>query len=326
MKPSTAIVVATRPQDEMRDLIDSRWAKSTQRNYNVGWRRFQDWCREAGQSPLPAEPTTVAQFLLEQSKLHKHFSRIQASYGAIRWVHVRLGHPSPTNDDRVKLVMSAVKRKLGLRNEGKNPLHGDELVRTIRAIDRSTLTGKRDAALILVGFWLALRRDSLMHLRADASDLKLALHGYYSIFLDTSKTDQEKVGRWFQLERRPRSILCPVKALADWLKASGITKGAIFVKVMPNGGLWARGLEGHAVAIIIKKHAEAAGLDPKLFSGHSMRSGFVTQAMEDGATAEAVMDVTGHTSTQMLMRYWRHHGTPSKQSAAKKIRMPGEEQ
>ncbi|MHB8734252.1 MAG: site-specific integrase [Terriglobales bacterium] len=322
MPSQTAIVPAT-PVSEFQDLIDSRWAPSTQRNYRTGWQRFQDWCQENGVESLPADPLNVCRFLKSQAAQFDHLSRITTAYNAIRWVHVRQGLPSPTQDDRVRLIMGGVRRKLGRRNEGKTPLFGDALVRTVRGIDRSTLAGKRDAALILVGFWLALRRSSLIFLKADPSDLRPAPHGY-SIFLSKSKTDQERIGTWFFLERRPTSILCPVKALADWLTASKIKHGSIFVKVMVNGGLWTDGLEGHAVAEVIKKRASAAGLDPQVFSGHSMRSGFVTESMEAGVQTASIRDVTGHTSDAMLLRYWRHYGSPSKQSPGKIIRLEGE--
>ena len=320
---TTAIVKVPAIDTELRDLIDSRWAKNTQLRYNVGWRQFAEWCQAHGVDALPSDPETVVQFLTEQSQLVKHLSRIQASYGAIRWVHVRSNLPSPTSDDRVRLVMSAVKKKLGLRNEGKSPLFGDALLKTIKAIDRKTLTGKRDAALILVGFWLALRRDSIRHLRAEPASLKVAAHGY-SIFLDKSKTDQDAKGVWFHLERRPKSVLCPVRALGEWLKSSGLRDGPIFVKVAAADHLWPRPLSGQAIARIIKARLAAAGLDPVNYSGHSMRSGFVTSAMEEGVPTAAIRDITGHTSDAMLMRYWRHFGSPSKQSPSSKIRLTGE--
>lgn len=306
---------------QIRALIDSRWASSTQRNYNVGWRRFQSWCSQNGFNPLPASPETVCRFLAEQSELFSHLSRIQAAYGAIRWVHVRQGIPSPTGDERVRLVFSAIKKKLGTRSEGKSPLKGDTLAKVVKAIDRSTLHGKRDAALVLTGFWLALRKDSLRLLRAEL--VKPTEYGY-SLFLDRSKTDQLKKGVWMSLERRAKSALCPVRALKEWLEASGLKSGPIFVKVNHSGTFWPEALSGRSISLLIKRLVTNAGLDPTNFSGHSMRVGFVTEAMEQGSTTAQVRDVTGHKSDTMLLRYWRHWGAPSRQSPSKRMRMPGE--
>ena len=38
---------------------------------------------------------------------------------------------------------------------------------------------------------------------------------------------------------------------------------------------------------------EVAGFDPVVFSGHTLRAGFVTSALEHGADILRVMDVTG---------------------------------
>ncbi len=65
------------------------------------------------------------------------------------------------------------------------------------------------------------------------------------------------------------------------------------------------GSVNHAVALVVKKHAEAAGLDPALFSGHSLRAGFVTSAARDGEQERTIMRTTGHKSIEMVLRYVR---------------------
>ena len=50
---------------------------------------------------------------------------------------------------------------------------------------------------------------------------------------------------------------------------------------------------------------ESAGFDPTEFSGHSLRAGFVTSAAEKGATADRIMDHTGHRSVAMVRVYTR---------------------
>ena len=46
------------------------------------------------------------------------------------------------------------------------------------------------------------------------------------------------------------------------------------------GKVEAKRLLARSVANIIKAHVEAVGLDPTIFSGHSLRSGFVTSALQ----------------------------------------------
>src|ERR1700687_811906 len=64
-------------------------------------------------------------------------------------------------------------------------------------------------------------------------------------------------------------------------------------------------LTDRSVALIIKRYAAAAGLDHTLYSGHSLRAGFVTSALEHGADLFRVMDVTRHKRIETLRGYDR---------------------
>jgi site-specific recombinase XerD len=64
-------------------------------------------------------------------------------------------------------------------------------------------------------------------------------------------------------------------------------------------------LTASAVALIVKDGIEAAGFDPTGFSGHSLRSGFVTSALATGADILRVMDVTRHKEVSTLKIYDR---------------------
>jgi integrase len=55
----------------------------------------------------------------------------------------------------------------------------------------------------------------------------------------------------------------------------------------------------------VKRYAVAAGLDPALYAGHSLRAGLATSAAIAGASERAIMNQTGHRSTSMVRRYIR---------------------
>jgi site-specific recombinase XerD len=65
------------------------------------------------------------------------------------------------------------------------------------------------------------------------------------------------------------------------------------------------GLRGHDVALMVKRYAEAAGLNPAEFSRHSLRAGFVTSAAETGASIFKIAEVSRHKSTDVLAAYVR---------------------
>jgi integrase len=93
-----------------------------------------------------------------------------------------------------------------------------------------------------------------------------------------------------------------VDAVQTWLEASGITDGLLFRAVHLGGYARSWGMRRADVAEVVKRHAEAAGLDPSTSSGHSLRAGFVTSAAETGATIFKIAEVSRHKSTDVLDR------------------------
>ena len=56
------------------------------------------------------------------------------------------------------------------------------------------------------------------------------------------------------------------------------------------------GLRIGSVANVVQAYAARAGLDATVFSGHSLRSGFLTSAAANGASIFKMMDVSRHKS------------------------------
>jgi integrase len=102
-----------------------------------------------------------------------------------------------------------------------------------------------------------------------------------------------------------RGKACPVLALDAWLNVSGITEGSLFRPVNRHGHVGDVRLSGEAVAIVVKERAEAVGLDPNRYSGHSLRAGLATSAATAGVASWKIRQQTGHTSDAMLGRYIR---------------------
>ena len=57
--------------------------------------------------------------------------------------------------------------------------------------------------------------------------------------------------------------------------------------------------------LVIKRHADAAGLDPADFAGHSLPAGFLTGAAEAGAHALRMMEVSRHRRAEAVASYVR---------------------
>jgi site-specific recombinase XerD len=175
--------------------------------------------------------------------------------------------------------------------------------------------GCRDRALLLLGFAGALRRSELVGL--DVADFTEGTDGF-TVRLRRSKTDQEGAGRTVGIPYGTNSATCPVRAWRAWLEVSGITEGPAFRSVDRHGHLGATGLSAQVVALVLKRHAAQAGLDPKEVAGHSLRAGLATSAAAAGVPERVIADQTGHKGTAMLRKYIRE-GSLFRENAASAV-------
>ena len=87
--------------------------------------------------------------------------------------------------------------------------------------------------------------------------------------------------------------------------AADIVEGPIFRRLTPHGRLTSKALSAQSVALIVKARAAAAGYDPSLFAGHSLRAGFLTEAGRQGANLFKMKEHSRHKSLEMLSEYVR---------------------
>jgi len=176
-------------------------------------------------------------------------------------------------------------------------------------------SGCRDRALLLLGFAGALRRSELVGL--DVADITEGTDGL-TVRLRRSKTDQEGAGRTVGVSYGSNPVTCPVRAWRAWLELSGITEGPAFRSVDRHGRIGTTRLSPQAVALVLKRHAARAGIDPGEVAGHSLRAGLATSAAEAGVPERVIAATTGHKGTAMLRRYIRE-GSLFRENAASAI-------
>lgn len=274
-------------------------SESTLRSYRTDWADFTRWCTANALLSLPATSETVASYIAAQAESHKA-STIQRRLSSISQCHQVRGYDSPTRNELVRSVLKGIRRTIGTAPNEKAPLLAGDIRDMVAALP-TTLIGKRDRALLLIGFAGAFRRSELVALNVD--DAEFTSDGLI-IALRRSKTDQEGRGRKIGIPALPSSDACPVRALHEWLDASRITTGPIFHSVAIGGRLQPGRLSPRAVALVIKRRL-SEDRDATKFAGHSLRAGFVTSAAMGGANLKAIMKQTGHRSLEMVLRYTR---------------------
>jgi len=286
--------------DQARDYASRAKSANTIRAYKADWSHFVGWCGDHGRDALPADGETVAVYLVSLTKTHKP-STIQRRISAISQAHQTAGYETPTRHAAVKAVWSGIRRTHGTAQTGKAPALTDD-VRSMVAALGSDLAGVRDRALLLLGFAGAFRRSELVAL--DLADVSFTPQGLVAT-IRRSKTDQEGEGRQVGIPRGQHAATCPVRAVQSWMAAAGISGGPLFRPIDRHGHMADRRLSDRAVALIVKRAAAAAGLDPSVMAGHSLRAGLATSAAAAGVGERSIMNQTGHRSTVVMRRYIR---------------------
>jgi hypothetical protein len=93
-----------------------------------------------------------------------------------------------------------------------------------------------------------------------------------------SKTDPESSGYIVGIPYGADDSTCPVRSLERYLAAAEIISGPIFRAIDQKGRVSPFGLHPDSVGYILKRAAARAGFTVKNIAGHSVRSGFCTEA------------------------------------------------
>ena len=135
------------------------------------------------------------------------------------------------------------------------------------------LAGKRDKALLALGFAGAFRRSELAAL--DVADLREDAEGL-RVMVRRSKMDQE--GKGIEKAIPHGRFIRPVALVRDWLDSAGIAKGAVFRPVSRSGRVRKTAkfadlpprLTDRSIGDLVKHYARAGRLRPR-----SLRRSFV---------------------------------------------------
>ncbi|WP_320198279.1 tyrosine-type recombinase/integrase [Agrobacterium sp. rho-13.3] len=280
--------------DDVRRYAALSMSPNTRRAYSADLRRFTRWG-----GGIPALPETVAAYLAAHASTHKS-ATLQRWIASISRAHLAAGHLDPTKAEPTISTLRGIRRSKYAAPKEARPLLRDDLFAILDAM-KGSVRDVRDRALLLIGFAGGFRRSELVAL--DIVDIQIVKHGLL-IAIHKSKTDQMGLGRQIAVPFG-RSRHCPVDAFEKWVNVMDSDPGPLFRPINRYGLIGKSRLSGGAVSEIVKERVAAIGMDPIGFSGHSLRSGFVTSAAEAGVSSWKIRQQTGHASDTMLARYIR---------------------
>ncbi len=221
------------------------------------------------------KPATVA-LLLAAVKLFFRFLLEQQIYGNIA--------------DHIK----APKQSKGYK---KDYLVSSQMNSILDKIDRSTLTGKRDYALLLLTLAGGLRTIEIS--RADVSDMRI--NGNTEVLYIQGKGRDEK-------DDFVKIVPEVAEAIREYLSFRDMGKNIKDDEVRPlftschhhNAG---KRLPTISIRWIIKMRMRAAGFDSERLTSHSLRHTAITWSLQAGATLQEVQQFARHSSINTTQIY-----------------------
>lgn len=232
----------------------------------------------------------------------------------------------PMSGQGVRHRLKAAAAELGVDvHTAREAVLRDHLILRTSAAGRPAAA--RDAALLLTGWFAALRRANISALQwRDVTDVAA---GELRLLLRFSKNDAEGRGHVVFLPRNDGDpSMCPVTALRAWHRHLAQLLGADPRRSLPTCPVFPwldrhgrlrlepqglpRSLSGDAVNELVQRLAVAADLtsaQENRYGGHSLRVGFVTEAVRRRMTPAEIMAITGHQDPRTMLKYERLENT-----------------
>lgn len=297
--------------DQAKEDVNAGIADGTRSGYKGDMQRFAQWCTTVGRRVMPAAPQTVTEYLSHLKRTPR--ASTGRPYGpasmdriiaAIRSEHRAAGFKPPETMGARKVV-AGYREELSLAQDPAaqqrkaSPADRQVLRLALAGLDRTTLTGKRDAALMLLGHALASRGSELVPLNYPGSFTDLP-EGGFRVRVYRRK---RKVWQNVDVVLDPESDLCAVRAVRDLVAAlarEGHDRGALFLRIdrwgflappMTRYGKPIGDPEGRmtveSASDIVQRSIERTGL-PGRWRSHSTRRGFVKSAREANVDLVAI--------------------------------------
>lgn len=339
---ATPAELAARDAVRVRKAVANAYAANTKAAYEIVAERFDDFCSERDLDAMPPAPETIAAYIAEMADEGRAPATLKLHLAAICSAASVAGHPVDHRNPAIKLALAGILRASNHIPRKAAPLCRLTLERLLAVIPADDARGARDRALLALGWHLGMRRSEIIGLDWAAigdGNAVLTVDDVSARIIEL----RSKTNKGGAVDRLPIMRADAPQALAAieaWLDIRGAEPGEpVFVSVGKGGEVHAAAraadgghakkdgtvtagrtvggrLTGRDVSRIIKarvaEYAAAVGMTAdkaerlvKAMSGHSLRSGVVTELFKSGALAAEVKTVTGHKSDAVLLGYQR---------------------
>ena len=249
---------------------------------------------------LPTTPEHIIHYL-QQFATTLNARTLSRRLIAIKHWHQYQGFSDPTIHPLVTKTMIGITRVHGKPKEKAPALSPEDLQKIVDALSQdSSLLAVRDNAILQIGYFGAIRRSEIINIHYEHINWQ---NEGIEILLPTSKTDQAHEGQYCAIPYG-NDVLCPIKALENWLEKSNIEEGAIFRRIAKNNMISNAPLTALSINHIIHRCAVLANLaNAREITPHSLRRGLATSAARANASISTIMRAGRWKQVNTVMEY-----------------------
>ena len=260
----------------------------TEETYFRNAKQFVRWVYENGIS----EPTAadIKAYRDELSQTHKPATvngYLMAVKQLYKWLEAERGMKNIAKD--VKAV------KMDSDTFRKDYLTSGQAKSLIASIDRTTLNGKRDYALICLMITTGMRDVEIM--RANIEDIRTAADSSVIYYRGKGRADKSKFKK-----------LAPAveEAIREYLHARGKADPTEALFISTANRNYGERMTTRSISRIVKNRLVAVGLDSSMLTAHSLRHTAATLSLLNGSSLEEVQQMLDHRSISTTQIYSHH--------------------
>lgn len=281
--------------------------ENTRKSYSDAVRHFEvTWG-----GMLPTTSNKLVEYLNHYAT-KQTYSTLKLRMAALSRWHKDQGFYDPTKSPAVRDVLKGIRVEHPYQKKKAPPLTIEQLIQVDtwyeQSIQRARHQGSpdlgkllRDRALIMLGFWRALRSDDLC--RISLEFMTIPRRGDLTIYLPRSKGDRQAVGRKLVVHRVPQCC-CPVTACLEWIDYLDERKGPLFRGFDRWGNPRSTVMNPKSIIPLLRKALGNAGIEnPDSYTSHSLRRGFANWAIDGVMDIRSMMAYVGWNDINTAMEY-----------------------
>lgn len=249
---------------------------------------------------LPASAEAIEQYLKLCANEYNPRTLVRRMTALRQW-HRFQGLDDPTVAPVVRKTMQGIARLHGKPKKQALALRLEDLDKISEyLVEQGGLADTRNRALILVCFFGAFRRSELVGLQWE--QVRFVNDGMI-ITLPRSKTDQVGEGARCVIPFG-NNERCPVQALLEWRNQAKLWGGAVFRRLSKTGTISDKAISSDYCNRLLRQIIKGAGIpNAELYSAHSLRRGFATEAARLGASMPSIQRHGRWQTTRIVVEY-----------------------